>query len=516
MILNFKKKSAFTLIETIIAISISSFLILGMVLAFQNFSSYHAWLMQVNFVNEQSSFDLSAFQKFYQEEIIKLKNTSLTENYQGVSSFLSRNKNNLVYQYFSGLKDKKNGLQSDFTDSEAYPAVHKNVFFSDMCLVGTDLFIVDTGYHIIRKIDMTDFSASIYAGKIGEAGYLDSLNSLQAKFRNPTGIAHYNGKLYLTDTGNHIIRTITLAPLPENRTVELFAGSPNQAGDFNSTLLNSNLAFPTGIAIDENNGEVYFSDTFNHTLKKITNNQVVSLIGKPYPGNNGTIAEGAEIYDFLLNTPLNLAYDSNLKYLYINDYLNQRILRLTGSRIEKITNEKEYYGDLNIYEDGVYRYLDFQKQKNGSVYQYDQYTDSLKEIIDLESFSTYYDPNTLEKQYFKKYNYFHTNFLRYNNNFVWAGYTKDEYTEKTVYFLQENIKKANMWYGITGIKGQVKNWSEKDYLFTDNYDYLSNLLVNYLYFRDNNPSFYQVLLRYFKDDIIGNEDLFLDQTLILN
>lgn len=89
-----------------------------------------------------------------------------------------------------------------------------------------NLYIAEQGSHIIRRIDVSGVVALI-AGKGGTQGYSggggDPLASL---LNSPQGIEYADGNLYVADTGNHIVRKINVS---EN-TIRTCAGIPEQSG----------------------------------------------------------------------------------------------------------------------------------------------------------------------------------------------------------------------------------------------------------------------------------------------
>jgi DNA-binding beta-propeller fold protein YncE len=69
------------------------------------------------------------------------------------------------------------------------------------------LFVADTYNNKIKRIDAQKRKSESFAGS-GEAGYRDGK---KARFDEPGGISYANGKLYVADTNNHVIRVIDVA-----------------------------------------------------------------------------------------------------------------------------------------------------------------------------------------------------------------------------------------------------------------------------------------------------------------
>jgi hypothetical protein len=74
------------------------------------------------------------------------------------------------------------------------------------------MYFADSGGHTIRALNTTDRSSVIFAGALGQPGY-GSGDLRLARFRSPSGVAPSSTLpvTYITDTGNHVIRKLTLA-----------------------------------------------------------------------------------------------------------------------------------------------------------------------------------------------------------------------------------------------------------------------------------------------------------------
>lgn len=142
-----------------------------------------------------------------------------------------------------------------------------------------------------------------------------------ARFVTPTGIAADNaGNLYIADTGNNTIRKITPAGA-----VTTLAGRAGSRGTANGPGSSARFDLPTGVAVDQA-GVVYVADTFNHAIRKITPDGVVStLAGSPidFPGSADGKGSAARF-----NAPNRLALD-NAGNLYVADTVNFTIRKVT-------------------------------------------------------------------------------------------------------------------------------------------------------------------------------------------
>jgi sugar lactone lactonase YvrE len=178
-------------------------------------------------------------------------------------------------------------------------------------------------------------TVTTFAGS-GASGSDDGMG-VQAKFVQPLGIAlDANGNLYVADF--HRIRKITPAGQ-----VTTYAGSGIK-GTTDGPANAARFDMPSSIAIDQA-GNLYVADQFNHSIRKISTNGVVSTIaGNPTPGSNNGIGTAASF-----SLPYGVAVDPQGTVLYIGDNGNHKI-----RKINLATNEvSDYAGDgTNSSKDG--------------------------------------------------------------------------------------------------------------------------------------------------------------------
>jgi sugar lactone lactonase YvrE len=124
------------------------------------------------------------------------------------------------------------------------------------------VYVADTGNHTIRKI--SSGYASTFAGSPGSFGWVDN-NGMLARFKSPQGITgDPAGNLYVADTLNHSIRKIT----PSGEVTTLAGtGSPGNVNDIGWFASFSN---PTGIVYDPVSGCLFVADTGNRVIRRIT------------------------------------------------------------------------------------------------------------------------------------------------------------------------------------------------------------------------------------------------------
>lgn len=157
------------------------------------------------------------------------------------------------------------------------------------------------------------------AGAAGTKGHVDG-PATTARFSRPMGVAvDAAGNVYVTDTDNHTIRKI--APDGQVSTLAGAAGSPGRTDGPAATARFFN---PVGIALDAA-GTLYVTDTGNHTIRRIgPDGQVSTLAGTPgAPGSTDGAGPAARF-----NQPHALAVAAD-GTLYVADTGNHTVRRIT-------------------------------------------------------------------------------------------------------------------------------------------------------------------------------------------
>lgn len=181
-----------------------------------------------------------------------------------------------------------------------------------------NVYVADSSNHTIRKITPAGV-VSTFAGKAGEHSATDGAGA-DARFFFPNGVVtDATGNLYVTDSNNHTIRKITAAGV-----VSTFAGTAGQSGSADGSGAAARFFYPIGIAIDAA-GTLYVTDTNNQTIRKITTAGVVStLAGKAllYGSTDGNGAAARFLF------PQGIATDAALN-VYVADGANHTIRKIT-------------------------------------------------------------------------------------------------------------------------------------------------------------------------------------------
>lgn len=128
-----------------------------------------------------------------------------------------------------------------------------------------NLYIADGLNHRIRKVDLKARTIETIAGT-GEAGLAgDGGPALQAKFNHPRDMEiGPDGRLYVADTSNHVVRAIDLT----SGVVTRVAGT-GTSGEGNEDLaINVALNQPYGLGFDKD-GVLFIADAFNDRIVRV-------------------------------------------------------------------------------------------------------------------------------------------------------------------------------------------------------------------------------------------------------
>ncbi len=146
---------------------------------------------------------------------------------------------------------------------------------SGITLAGGALYVADSSNHAIRRVTTTG-TVTTFAGRLGFPGAADG-TAASARFNGPYAIdVDLEGNLMVADTDNHVLRKITTTG-----EVTTMAGAPGIAGSADGTASNARFNRPAGLYVSSN-GVMYVSDTFNHTIRRITTDgAVTTMAGSP-------------------------------------------------------------------------------------------------------------------------------------------------------------------------------------------------------------------------------------------
>ncbi|OQS07055.1 hypothetical protein THRCLA_00937 [Thraustotheca clavata] len=206
---------------------------------------------------------------------------------------------------------------------------------------GAYLYIADTGAHCIRRVALKNATITLetWAGQCGTLGYYDGSKSA-SKWNSPSGLAiDIKGNIYVSDTGNHVIRKIDGTSF----ITSTIAGTAGVAGFRDDTahalngLLNSPLAITINSTLDwttiGNNAFVlYVADSGNNY------NQMATVVDDEDNGSDLEIDEMQKSF-----SPLNLSsYDSTAKLSRAEsaEIFSKKFVERTQVKASMIEDEK--------------------------------------------------------------------------------------------------------------------------------------------------------------------------------
>lgn len=209
-----------------------------------------------------------------------------------------------------------------------------------------NLYVADTGNHVIRKIVISSMQVSTLAGNNTSMGGADGTGTA-ANFGSPTGIFTDNTNLWVMDNNYNTLRKIVIA----TTAVTTFAGTTG--GSTNGTGAAALFNLPSGMSVDSS-GNIYIADTYNDTIRKITPGGVVTLLAGQV-GVSGA-ANGAGTAS-TFSSPFCTAVDPSGN-VYVADTGNSLIRKITtGGTVSNFAGTgSSGYGDNNTGTSAVFSY----------------------------------------------------------------------------------------------------------------------------------------------------------------
>jgi sugar lactone lactonase YvrE len=176
-----------------------------------------------------------------------------------------------------------------------------------------NVYVADTGNFTIRKITpagaVTTLAGTAPGLHGGGGGSADGTGPA-AFFSSPRGVATDGaGNVYVADLGASTIRKITPAGV-----VTTFAGTAGVTGSTDAAGAAARFFLPDGVATDSADN-VYVTDTFNHTIRKITPAGAVSTVA----GVAGQAGFAPGALPGLLSSPRGVAVSGTSLYITLNN-----------------------------------------------------------------------------------------------------------------------------------------------------------------------------------------------------
>ena len=185
-----------------------------------------------------------------------------------------------------------------------------------------DVYFADRINGVVRKVDAVTGDISTVAGG-GSLQTGDGNLATAAWTNTPHDVAvDAAGIIYIADTFNHRIRKVDIG----TGLISTIGGTGVQGyGGDGGAATAALLDTPRGIAVDSG-GNVIFSDTVNHRIRKITPGGAISTIAGT--GSSGSSGDGGPATAAKIKSPHGLAIDDS-DNIYIADTGNSRIRKFT-------------------------------------------------------------------------------------------------------------------------------------------------------------------------------------------
>jgi uncharacterized protein (TIGR03437 family) len=187
-----------------------------------------------------------------------------------------------------------------------------------------NLYIADTENHVIRKVDtagtITTIAGISFPAYAGDGGL-----ATKAYLNSPSRVALDAGNLYIVDTGNNVIRKVDTAGII---TTIVGDGTCGFSGDFGPAA-SAQLCRPRDVAVDSS-GNLFIADSFNSRIRKVGTDGIIATIAGNgvfgYTGDGGVATAAALFF------PNGLALGAGGS-IYFADSQNHVIRKLTPAAV---------------------------------------------------------------------------------------------------------------------------------------------------------------------------------------
>lgn len=171
---------------------------------------------------------------------------------------------------------------------------------------------------------------STFAGS-GASGYSgDEQPAIDATFTYPSSLDMdpNTGDVYIADRGTYRIRKIN----GSTGIITTIAGIGEAGASGDGGLATAAKIDKPRLCVDPVTRDLYFSEIDYHRIRKITfSTGIISTIAGT--GVAGYNCDNCEALSSKLNSPYGLSYNAITKVLYISDYSNHRIRKLSANGI---------------------------------------------------------------------------------------------------------------------------------------------------------------------------------------
>ena len=218
-----------------------------------------------------------------------------------------------------------NGIQGYNGDSIVATTAELNGLSAIVADKYGNIYIAEAFSNRIRKVNINGIISTVAGnGTRGFSG--DGGVATLAQLSSPSELVFDTlGNLYFSDEYNHVIRKIDT-----NSIITTIAGNGMSGFNGDSVAATSaTLYYPRGIVID-NYGNIYISDQFNNRIRKVDSKGIITTVAGN--GTAGYSGDGAGATSAQLNYPNGVTLDI-FSNLYISDNGNNVIRKITPNGI---------------------------------------------------------------------------------------------------------------------------------------------------------------------------------------
>lgn len=189
-------------------------------------------------------------------------------------------------------------------------------------------FIIATTTALCATVAMGEDNITTYAGS-GTKGYAgDGGQAISAQFKDPIGMAvDSSGNLYIADSGNHVVRRVDAS----TGVVTTYAGDGGKSYSGDGGLaIDAELDHLEGLMIDPS-GNLFIADKNNHAVRRVDAiTRIITTIAGT--GSNGYSGDGGPATSAKLDEPVGLARDTagNIFIAEKNNHIVRRVDAITG------------------------------------------------------------------------------------------------------------------------------------------------------------------------------------------
>ena len=178
----------------------------------------------------------------------------------------------------------------------------------------------------VRKVTASTGRITLVAGT-GFSGYNgDGILARSAKLDFPKAVdLDGSGNVYIADQFNHRVRKVTVS----TGMITTIAGTGSGGCNGDDIVATSAKLFALQDIAFDGSGNVYIADYLNQRVRKVTASTgiITTIAGTGSPGYNG---DGILATSAQLNMPTSIAFDGSGN-LYIADLINHRVRKVTAS-----------------------------------------------------------------------------------------------------------------------------------------------------------------------------------------